>query len=417
MVSDHTLYGPRLRHGVFMAPFHRMDENLTQCFERDFELMEILDKLGFDEAWIGEHHSAGMETISSPELFIAAAAERTKHIRFGTGVVSLPYHHPLMVADRIVQLDHQTRGRVMFGVGPGLLASDALMLGIEPELQRNRMAEALDVILRLFRGEVVSERTDWYQLSEASLHVPPYTRPHPEVCVASAVTPSGGRMAGKYDLGMLCVAAGENAGFDALDVNWRIAQEIAAEHGRTMDASRLRLVVAMHLAPTREEAAAAVRFGLKQQIDYLNNNMPRIFVPEGADAVNWYIEQQIAVVGTPTDAIARIERFIAKQGEIGAILLSAHNWADWAETKRSYELYARYVMPHFDGSNVPRVNSYKWVTEHQAELTQKRTDAAKNMFDQHEAERAAARGKADAVADSPGGAVARPAAGTESSFG
>ena len=131
----------KLRHGIFMAPFHKMDENPTLLFQQDMQLVEILDGLGFHEAWIGEHHSAGMETISSPELFIAAVAERTKNIRLGTGVISLPYHNPLMVADRIVQLDHMTRGRVMFGAGPGLLASDALMLGIDPSAQRDRMAE------------------------------------------------------------------------------------------------------------------------------------------------------------------------------------------------------------------------------------------------------------------------------------
>src|ERR1700729_2436612 len=188
-----------LRHGAFLPPFHPMNENPAACIERDLELMQWLDRLGFDEAWIGEHHSAGWELISSPELFIAIAAERTKSI--------------------------------LFGAGPGLLASDALMLGIDPNTQRDRMAEALDVILRLFKGETVTEKTDWYELVEASLHLPPYSTPYPEVCVASAVTPSGGRLAGKYDLGMLCVAAGENAGFNALDVNWRIANEIAAEHG------------------------------------------------------------------------------------------------------------------------------------------------------------------------------------------
>src|ERR1700754_1122622 len=183
----------KLRHGVFMAPFHKMDENPTLLLQQDMQLVQLLDELGFHEAWITEHHSAGMETISSPELFIAAAAERTRNIRLGTGVVSLPYHNPLMVADRIVQLDHMTFGRIMFGVGPGLLASDALMLGIEPEVTRDRMAESLDVILRLFQGEVVTEETDWYTLREARLHLLPYTQPHPEVCVASAVTPSGGR--------------------------------------------------------------------------------------------------------------------------------------------------------------------------------------------------------------------------------
>ena len=121
-----------LRHGIFLPPFHPNEENPTQCLERDLELMAWLDKLGFHEAWIGEHHSAGFEIISSPEIFIAFAAERTRNIRFGTGVISLPYHHPMMVADRIVQLDHMTRGRIMFGAGPGLLASDANHDGHRP---------------------------------------------------------------------------------------------------------------------------------------------------------------------------------------------------------------------------------------------------------------------------------------------
>src|SRR5213082_2905774 len=180
-----------LRHGIFLPPFHPNEENPTQCLERDLDLMVWLDKLGFHEAWIGEHHSAGYEIISSPEIFIAFAAERTKHIRLGTGVVSLPYHHPMMIANRIIQLDHMTRGRVMFGAGPGLLASDALMMGIEPETTRDRMDEGINVILRLFRGDFVTEQTDWYAMRDAHTHLRPYTYPHPEVCVACAVTPSG----------------------------------------------------------------------------------------------------------------------------------------------------------------------------------------------------------------------------------
>jgi limonene 1,2-monooxygenase len=339
-----------------------------------------------------------METIDSPEIFIAAAAERTKHIRFGTGVVSLPYHHPLNVANRLVQLDHMTRGRVMFGAGPGLLASDALMMGIEPESTRDRMAESLDVILRLFRGEVVTESTEWYTLREARLHLLPYTYPHPEVCVASAVTPSGGRLAGKYGLGMLCVAAGEHAGFNALDTNWTIANQVAAEHGQVMDSDRLRVVLNMHLADTREQAQENVHFGTAKFIDYFNNNLPRFHVPEGTDPVDWVIENEVVVVGTPEDAINRIERVIAKQGEFGAVLLQASSLADWQQTRRSYELYAQYVIPHFSGANVNRHDSYQWITRIQAELIEKRTNAANQMFAKHEAEQHAKAAGSDGSA-------------------
>src|SRR5207245_209095 len=140
---------------------------------------------GFQGAGIGVPRPAASEIISAPELFTVFAAERTRHIRLGTGVISLPYHHPMMVADRIVQLDHMTRGRVMFGAGPGLLASDAIMMGIDPLTQRDRMAEAIDVILRLFRGDIVTEKTDWYTMDGCRLHLLPYTKPHPEVAVVS----------------------------------------------------------------------------------------------------------------------------------------------------------------------------------------------------------------------------------------
>lgn len=143
----------RLQMGVFLPPHHPNDEDPTLAMERDFALVEHLEQLGYHEAWIGEHHSGGFEIISSPELFIAAAAERTQRIMLGSGVVSLPYHNPLMVADRFLQLDHQTRGRAMLGVGPGQLQSDARMLGIDAATQRDRMAESLEIILRLFNGE------------------------------------------------------------------------------------------------------------------------------------------------------------------------------------------------------------------------------------------------------------------------
>ncbi|HEY2330651.1 MAG TPA: LLM class flavin-dependent oxidoreductase [Acidimicrobiales bacterium] len=377
-----------LRHGVFLAPFHSMAENPTLAMERDLQLCEWLDELGFQEAWIGEHHSAGLETIDSPEMFIAAAAERTKHIKFGTGVVSLPYHHPLNVANRIIQLDHMTRGRVMFGAGPGLLASDALMMGIEPEATRDRMAEGLDAILRLFKGEWVTEETDWYTMRDAHTHLRPYTLPHPEVCVASAVTPSGGRLAGKYDLGMLCVAAGDRAGFDALSTNWQVACEVAAESGREMDRSRLRCVVQMHLADTGEQARENIRWGTEEFVRYFNNNQPRFDVPEGADYADWVIENRIAVVGTPDDAIERIEQLYEKQGDFGAVLIQVTNWTDWPAIKRSFELYSQYVIPHFANANENRRRSYDWVTTNQEELVTKRVTAASQMFAKHEAEQA-----------------------------
>lgn len=383
-----------LRTGIFLAPFHPLDEDPTLAIERDMQLVEHLDKLGYEEAWIGEHHSAGFEIISSPELFIAAVAERTSRIKLGTGVVSLPYHNPLMVANRIVQLDHMTRGRVMFGAGPGLLPSDAKALGIPINKQRDRMAESLDVILRLMNGETVTEKTEWYELVNAKLHLMPYSRPRPEVCVASTVTPSGGRLAGKYGLGMLCVAATQANGYDALAANWRIANEIAEENGRTMDPSVLRLVGPMHLAETTEQARKNVRYGLQKWLDYFTNTNPTApLTQDGSDPVDQLIDAGMAVIGTPEDAIAQITRLYEKQGEFGAFLLLAHNWANFEDTKKSYELFARHVKPHFSNANQHRRDSYDWVTEHGTALITEAMGAATEMIQKHAQERLAKKKK------------------------
>lgn len=349
----------KLRNGIFLAPFHPLDEDPTLCIHRDLELVEHLDRLGYDEAWIGEHHSAGYEIIASPELFIAAAAERTKRIRLGTGVVSLPYHNPLTVANRMIQLDHQTRGRVMFGVGPGLLPSDAFQLGIDPATQRDRMVEGLEVILRLFNGERVTKKTEWFNLVNAICQVKPYTWPHPEICVASSMTPSGGKLAGRHGFGMLCVAATQTGGYDALGINWKIANDVAAEHGLKMNPELLRLVGPVHIAETKQQAIENVKYGYYKWADYfrrispINPNEDRT-----KDPLEQGIKEGVIVVGTPDEAIAQIRRLQEKQGEFGAFLQLAHNWANFENTKKSYDLWQRHVQPVINNVNSNRLDSF-----------------------------------------------------------
>ena len=374
----------KLRNGIFLAPFHPVDEDPTLCIQRDLELVEHLDKLGYDEAWIGEHHSAGFEIISSPELFIAAAAERTKRIRLGTGVVSLPYHNPLMTANRIIQLDHQTRGRVMFGVGPGLLPSDAFSMGIEPSTQRDRMVEAIEVILRLWKGERVTQKTEWFTLADATCQLLPYTWPHPEICVASSVTPSGGKLAGRHGFGMLCVAATQASGYDALAINWDVANKVAAENDRKMDPERLRLVGPVHIAETREKAFENIKYGFEKWRDYFSG----ISAVAGRETtenrpIETLVNDGVAVVGTPDDAIAQIKRLQAKQGEFGCFLQLAHNWADFENTKKSYELWQRHVTPAINGANVARETALNWAKDNKERFIGAAISAAMQTIQKH----------------------------------
>jgi limonene 1,2-monooxygenase len=354
--------GEHLRFGIFLAPFHPVGQNPTLALQRDFELIEWLDRLGYDEAWIGEHHSAGYEIIACPEVFIAAAAERTRRIKLGTGVVSLPYHHPLMVADRIMQLDHQTRGRVMFGVGPGALPSDAFMMGIEVDRQRDMMDEALAALVPLLRGETVNMETDWFRLRNARLQLAPFTKPHIEIAVASQVSPAGARAAGKYGLSLLSLGATTTGGFNALASNWEICEGKAREHGRQVFRENWRLVGPMHIAETRDKARENVKFGLQAWLDYFREVAALPLAPEGPidDAVDAMIASGLAVIGTPEDAIAQIYRLKEQSGGFGCFLQMAHEWADREATLRSYELFARYVMPEFQGAVAPPKASRDW---------------------------------------------------------
>ncbi|HEY7976702.1 MAG TPA: LLM class flavin-dependent oxidoreductase [Rhizomicrobium sp.] len=374
----------KLRNGIFLAPFHPVDEDPTLCIQRDMELIEHLDRLGYDEAWVGEHHSAGFEIIPSPELFIAAVAERTKRIRLGTGVVSLPYHNPLMAANRMIQLDHQTRGRVMFGVGPGLLPSDAFSMGIDPSTQRDRMVEAIEVILRLWKGERVTHKTDWFTLQDATCQLLPFSDPYPEICVASSVTPSGGKLAGKHGFGMLCVAATQAGGYDALAINWEIANKTASENGKTMDPSRLRLVGPVHIAETREQAFENVKFGLDKWQGYFSG----ISAVAGRDSTEnqsaqQMVENGVAVIGTPEDAIAQIQRLQKKQGDFGCFLQLAHNWANFENTKKSYELWQRHVTPVINGANTARETALNWAKDNKERFIGAAMNAAMQTIQKH----------------------------------
>jgi limonene 1,2-monooxygenase len=345
----------RLRFGAFLAPFHPAGENPTLALQRDLRLIEHMDELGYDEVWVGEHHSAGSELIAAPEIFIAAAAERTKHIRLGTGVTSVSYHNPLWVADRMVLLDHLTRGRTMLGVGPGSLPTDSAMIGLNPTDTRELLEVNLDIIMRLLAGETVTAETRTHQLVDAQLQLRPYTEPCFEVAVAAVASPTGPRLAGRFGTGLLSIGATlTKEGFDALAHHWNVVEERAAHYGQPApDRAGWRLVGLMHIAETREQAYREVEHGIEQWFRYFQKvaAFPQMAV-EGGDLkemIDFINEAGIGAIGTPEDARAQVQRLSDQSGGFGAMLLLAHEWANPAATRRSLELIAQHVMPHFQG--------------------------------------------------------------------
>jgi limonene 1,2-monooxygenase len=382
----------RLRFGIFMAPFHRAGENPTLAIERDLQLVQHLDQLGWDEAWIGEHHSAGTEMIASPEIFIAAAAERTKHIKLGTGVISVAYHNPYMIAERAVQLDHMTRGRFMLGLGPGSLPTDAIMLGLDPTETRPLLEEGLDVIMQLLTtDDPVTSQTKTWNLQDARLHLRPYSDPLFDVAVPAVASPTGPRLAGKHGIGLLSIGATQSEGFDVLGLHWDVMEERAAKFGTVADRSKWRLVGLMHIAETREQAYQDVEYGIMNWFDYFQHTaaFPQMDVGDSnavRQAIDFVNESGLGSIGTPDDAIDQIDRLKKQSGGFGCYMTLCHEWANPEATKRSYELIAQNVFPHFQGQAYSTLAAKDRARAAREHLAERNMQAVTDMVEKHQAE-------------------------------
>ena len=357
------------RFGVFLAPHHVPGESPTLQLQRDLDMVEQLDRLGYDEFWCGEHHSTGWETIASPEMFLAAAAVRTHRIKLGTGVVSIPYHHPFHVAQRIVQLDHLSFGRALLGTGPGALPSDAHTLGIDPMVLRDRQDEAIPVIKRLLAGEErFTYESDWFSMYDAALQILPYQQEIP-MATASMVSPSGMTLAGKYGMGVLSIGSMSTDGLASLPLQWSFAEESAAQHGQSVDRASWRILFNFHLAETREQARAEVDHGLLQwHNDYNVGTLQRPGLEpfqSTAEAIDFYAhpEKSAGVIGTPDDLVQNILRMQEVTGGFGVVMCFANDWASPEARARNWDLVARHVIPEVNGALTPMRASNEFVVE------------------------------------------------------
>ncbi len=383
----------RLKFGAFLAPHHPIGEHPMLQFRRDLDLVEQLDRLGYDEFWCGEHHSSGWEMIASPEMFLAAAGERTKRIKLGTGVVSLPYHHPFNVAQRMVQLDHMTGGRAIFGSGPGALASDAHTLGIDPMTQRDRQDEAIGIIRRLFRGERVTARSDWFTLQDAALQLLPLQEEMP-CAVASQISPSGMTLAGKHGIGIISIGSLSNEGLNALPTQWGFAEAAAAKHGTAVDRRNWRVLLSWHIAETRDKARAEARDGLMHHHnDYIRAVLqrpgaPAFRTPDEAVDQTAFSDAAVATIGTPDDLVRRIKSVLEISGGFGTVVGFVHDWANPENTARSWDMVARYVVPEINGYLASLRQSADFVANNRAVFDRSR-DAVMAKINENEAAAAA----------------------------
>jgi limonene 1,2-monooxygenase len=396
---------PRLKFGAFLAPHHPIGENPMLQFRRDIDLVAHLDKLGYDEFWCGEHHSSGWEMIASPEMFLAAAAERTHRIRLATGVISLPYHNPYMVAQRMVQLDWQSGGRAIFGSGPGALASDAHTLGIDPMVLRDRQDEAIGIIRRLFAGERVTYKGEWFNLKDAALQLLPLQEEMP-FAVASQISPSGFTLAGKYGIGVISIGSLSAEGLNALPQQWAFAEDAAKKHGRVADRNQWRVLLSWHIAETREKAREQARDGLlRHHNEYVVGTLQRPGLrpfktaDEAIDKMA-FSPGSAAVIGTPDDLVAKIKEVLAISGGFGTVVGFVHDWASPENTFRSYDMVARYVIPEINGYVEGLRTSRKFVAENREYFDRAKEAVMAKILDNEKAAAALAITKSPLLAAS-----------------
>ncbi len=386
---------PRMRFGIFMAPFHKPGINPTLALEQDLELVQWLDRCGYDEAWVGEHHSAGTEISASPEIFIATAAQRTRHIRLGSGVVSVSYHNPLWVAERFVQLDHLTRGRVMLGMGPGSLPTDGIMVGLTQEQTRPLLEQGLDIIVRLLTtNEPITFKNDRWDLRGAQLHLRPYSNPLFDLAVAAVASPTGPKLAGRYGLGLLSVGATMAAGFDALGLHWGVMEEQAQHYQTQVDRSKWRLVGMVHCAETMDQALRDVEYGIEHWFEYFQQvaAFPQMGVSGNniKEMISFVNDSGLGAIGTPDMVIKQIDRLWQQSnGGFGAYLMLAHNWANFDATRKSYDLVARHVFPHFQGHHQAMLDATARARAVHSELAAVHIKAVDAARERYEAEKTA----------------------------
>ncbi|WP_338891960.1 LLM class flavin-dependent oxidoreductase [Rhodococcus sovatensis] len=313
--------------------------------------------------------------IRIPHFRIPTLSNQFKHATLATGVATLPYHHPFMVASRALHLDHLTRGRFVLGVGAGSIPVDARTLGIEMTDIRAMMGESLDAVVHLINSdERITRKTSWFTLNEARMQIAPF-RDKLEIVTASVGSPNSMRLAGQHGISVVSFGA-PRPGHPPVDLGkqWKYAEESAAENGNTMDRSTWRITVPVYVGENRKQAIADVREGYDRWTSQYWRDLRGLNISIDGVRDEHLLDRSIelggALVGSVDDVIAGIENLIDITGGFGKLLVYAQDWADWDKTKRSYERLARYVAPHFNGSTRRLNESMDWFKENRHTFSQ-----------------------------------------------
>ena len=351
--------------GFFTMPIHPPKRSLTETLKEDREFALFAEELGFTEGFFGEHITDGAETITSSLIFIAWVLQDTKRIKLGTGTVNLPNHHPAMVAAEVAMLDHMAEGRLLFGISPGGLLSDAEVFGNLDNDRTAMFVESINHILAIWDGEppydltgkfwnISTSRTQIPELAQGQINKP-YQRPHPPIIVTAVAPFSKG------------VTAAAERGWDPISANflqpqwvkshWPKYVEGCENGGRVADPKNWRVAKSIFVADDEETARryatdpkgpyyfyynslfTKLKAAGRAELFKTDRNMP----DEALDVAT--IVDQLVIWGTPDRVTDQVLAYRETVGDFGTLLYAGHDWMDKRLAKRSMELMATKVMP------------------------------------------------------------------------
>jgi alkanesulfonate monooxygenase SsuD/methylene tetrahydromethanopterin reductase-like flavin-dependent oxidoreductase (luciferase family) len=354
-----------MKLGAFVMPSHPPERGLYEGYQWDLEHLALLDRMGFHEAWIGEHFTAPWEPNPAPDLLIAQALQRTERIKLCPGAHLLPYHHPIELAHRVAFLDHIAQGRYMLGVGISALPSDLLLYDIDAAGGQNRRMtmESLEIMLRLwtegpfsFDGEFWNVRPPTTEFEFLRHHLKPFQKPHPPIGIAG-LSPGSETLKIAGERGFLPLSISLNNRHTAS--HWDSVEAGAARSGRTPDRREWRLVRELYVAPTDEEARKRLREGALGRCwreyllpFYVGNGMGEHFLADPADSVASldvdYLIEKSWFVGSPQTVVDKIGALQQATGGFGGLLIMIYDFStepEWWE--ESLQLLVDEVLPHF----------------------------------------------------------------------
>lgn len=352
-----------LRLGMFVMPIHDPAKSLVQCIDEDLELAVHCDRLGFDEFWVGEHHTSTVENIVMPEIFLAKAAAMTQRLRVGPAPVCLQYHHPVHVANRLAFLDHLSHGRLNVCFGPGTIPTDVEVYGVNPQEIAGRVGESVDIILKIWTSDPPYDITGKYwnvslkqhldpQMGLGGLHKP-LQRPYPPIAVPSISPKSVGiekaaaRGFSLFSHHMISSevlvkqwatyrTAAEGAGRKATPADWRLARNVfvadsSSEARRLARTNSLGRCIQYILDLTRRGPGVSMWKRNAEQSD-LDCNLD-------------YFLDEVLIVGDPPEVTRKLRALRDRVGDFGTLVLVAHDWDERQRWLRSLELFTREVVP------------------------------------------------------------------------